>query len=396
VPPASMRTKMMLARELADRLPDTVALLRSGVITQRHALDLADATRALTPESAAEVEAKVLVRAPEQTQAQFRASVKRAVLRVASPAEEEKAHRDAVAERRVELHPADRGMAWVSCYLSADAAASLMAAVDAIAYETIHGKGGDTRTADQRRADAVVEMASCFLADPHLTRAHGQRPAIGVTVAASTLMGLDDQPADLDGYGPITAAMARRIASDPTARWRRLLTDDDGIVRTAGVHTYEPPADMVRTVIARDAHCMFPGCRRKAQYTDLDHVHAWHDGDETTAENLLSLCRRHHRLKHTGRWRIDRDDTTGITTWTNRRGRQYRTYAPQRPTTTTGPGLNPRATPVPAEESLSTPAGPRSTARPGTLSAAAEIPGIRTRSPRSTTRNADSDPPPPF
>ena len=221
-------------------------------------------------------------------------------------------------------------MAWVTCYLSADCAATVLAAVDAVAYETIHGKGGDPRTADQRRADAVVEMACALLADPHLTRAHGQRPAIQVTVAASTLMGLDDQPADLDGYGPITAAMARRIASDPTARWRRLLTDDDGVVRCAGVKTYEPPADMVRTVIARDAHCMFPGCRRKAQYDDLDHVDAWHDGDQTTVENLLSLCRRHHRLKHSGRWRIERDDITGVTTWTDRRGRQYRTRAPLR------------------------------------------------------------------
>ena len=140
VPPASMRTKMMLARELAERLPDTMALLQCGMISQRHALDLADATRALDADTAAEVEARVLPRAPEQTQAQFRASVRRAVLRVSSPAEEENAHQQAVGERRVELHPADRGMAWVTCYLSADCAATVLAAVDAVAYETIHGK----------------------------------------------------------------------------------------------------------------------------------------------------------------------------------------------------------------------------------------------------------------
>jgi hypothetical protein len=249
-----------------------------------------------------------------------------------------------VTERRVVLHPADRGMAWVNCYLPADGAASVMAAVEAIAYETIHGQGGDTRTADQRRADAVVEMAASLLADPHLTRAHGQRPAIQVTVAASTLMGLDDQPADLDGYGPVTAAMARRIASDPTARWRRLLTDDDGVVHCASAKTYRPPADMVRTVIARDAHCQFPGCRRKAHYDDQDHVDAWREGDDTTVANLLSLCRRHHRLKHNGRWRIDRDDTTSITTWTDRQGRHYRTRPPTKPTTTTAPTVTERPT----------------------------------------------------
>ena len=99
----------------------------------------------------------------------------------------------------------------------------MTAALDAVAYATIHGQGGDTRTADQRRADALVMVCCGVLADPYLVKAHGQRPSIQVTIAASTLMGLDAQPAELDGYGAITAAMARRIASDPTAQWRVLL-----------------------------------------------------------------------------------------------------------------------------------------------------------------------------
>jgi len=358
---------MTIARELADRLPATLALLRAGGITQRHALDLADATRSLSPESVAVVEARVLPRAPEQTPAQFRACVRRAALRVTSPVEEEAAHQQAVSERRVVLIPADRGMTWVNCYLTADGAAGLMAAVDAIAHETIHGRGGDPRTADQRRADAIVEIACSVLADPHLTRGHGQRPAVQVTVAASTLMGLDDQPGELDGYGPITAAMARRIAYDPTATWRRLLTDDHGLVRCASAKTYRPPADMIRTVIARDTHCQFPGCRRRAHHSDLDHITAWRDGDHTTEANLLALCRRHHRLKHTGRWKVDRDDATGTTTWTDRHGRHYRTRPPTKPTTTTG---RPNAAPPPGSTS-----------------------NDRTSEPR-TTDNRDCDPPP--
>ena len=73
-----------------------------------------------------------------------------------------------------------------------------------------------------------------------LARGHGQRPAVQVTIAASTLMGLDDQSCELDGYGPITAAMARRIAADPTATWRRLLTDDHGHVLHASTTGYRP------------------------------------------------------------------------------------------------------------------------------------------------------------
>ena len=57
MPPASMRTTMANASDLVGRLPDTLDLLRSGGIRQRHAIDLADATRSLTAETAAAVEA---------------------------------------------------------------------------------------------------------------------------------------------------------------------------------------------------------------------------------------------------------------------------------------------------------------------------------------------------
>ena len=298
----------------------------------------------------------MLERAAEQTPTQFRASVKRAVLRVASPAEEEHAHTDAVAERRVVCFAEERGMATVSAYLSAEDAATVIAALDAVAYETIHGKGGDTRTADQRRADALVDLCCGVLADPYLVKAHGQRPSIQVTIAASTLMGLDDQPAELDGYGAITAAMARRIASDPTAQWRVLLTDDDGLVTAAGSRTYRPPADMTRTVIARDVHCCFPGCRRTARYNDLDHIQAYQTGrpdhpgepDVTmpppppaqTLRRLDRHPRRHHRHHH-----LDRPNAAA----------HYRTRPPTRPTTTTGTGTTTTETTPPASHPGSQP-----------------------------------------
>ena len=369
VPPASMRTRMTIATELTGRLPATLGMLRAGLISLRHAHDLAEGTRTLTPESAAAVEARVLGRAAEQTATQFRAAVTRAVLRVSDPGEQEQSHTDAVTERRVVAVPADRGMTWLTAYLPAPDAATILAAINAAAHATVHRRGGDTRTADQRRADALVDLCSTPLHGPttphdpdtphgphgpttlhgpgrgpggphtphtpHGTRAHGQRPAIQVTVAASTLLGLDDQPAELDGHGPITAGMARRIAADPTGTWRRLLTDDHGLILAAGARTYRPPTELARTVIARDVHCQYPGCRRAARYTDLDHVRPYRPGDTTTTANLMSLCRRHHRLKHTSRWKVTRDDPTGITTWTDHHDRTYRSRPPDQPTTTT-------------------------------------------------------------
>jgi hypothetical protein len=64
---------------------------------------------------------------------------------------------------------------------------------------------------------------------------------VQITVAATTLLGLDDQPAELEGYGPIPASMAIRISEDPTGTWHRLITDRAGRLLDHQTRTYKPP-----------------------------------------------------------------------------------------------------------------------------------------------------------
>jgi hypothetical protein len=59
-----------------------------------------------------------------------------------------------------------------------------------------------------------------------------------------------------------------------------------------------------RFVRARDAMCRFPGCRAQARRCDLDHTTPYPHGP-TSADNLHVLCRRHHRVKHDGGWRVE-------------------------------------------------------------------------------------------
>ena len=93
-------------------------------------------------------------------------------------------------------------------------------------------------------------------------------------LAHSTLIGADDQPAELVGHGPIPAGLAREIAAD--AVWRRLVTDPlSGTVLDYGRTTYHPPAALADHVRVRDVYCRFPGCRRRAADAELDHVVAW-------------------------------------------------------------------------------------------------------------------------
>jgi hypothetical protein len=115
-------------------------------------------------------------------------------------------------------------------------------------------------------------------------------------VGLTTLLGLDDQPGDLEGYGPIPAPVARRIAAEGT--WRRVITDPaSGTVLDVGRTTYLPPSDLARHVEVRDGTCRYPGCAVPAARCDLDHVVPFPHGP-TAAHNLVPLCRRHHRFKH--------------------------------------------------------------------------------------------------
>ena len=88
---------------------------------------------------------------------------------------------------------------------------------------------------------------------------------------------------------------------------------------------YRPGAELTALVKARDGRCRFTGCCVAARFCDLDHVRPWPTGP-TTATNLLTLCRRHHRIKQRPGWRL-RLAPDGTATWTDPTGRE-RTTAP--------------------------------------------------------------------
>jgi hypothetical protein len=101
------------------------------------------------------------------------------------------------------------------------------------------------RTADQRRADVVADLFGFMLWNGldwlgrRLPDQHRRRPHIEVLTPITTLLGIDDDPCELTGYGPIPAEMARRIATDST--WRRILTDPvNGTVLEASTTRHDP------------------------------------------------------------------------------------------------------------------------------------------------------------
>lgn len=155
------------------------------------------------------------------------------------------------------------------------------------------------------------------------------QPRVNVTVPVLSLLGLDDEPAELEGYGPIDAEAARRLAGHAPSLRRILVHPETGAALSYGRETYRAPADLDGFVRVRDGRCRFPGCARRAGYADLDHTTAWQHGGRTDASNLAALCRHHHRLKHESGWRVAQEPR-GVMRWTSPVGHVLRTL-PERP-----------------------------------------------------------------
>ena len=315
---------------LVRMLPATRAALAEGRIDARRAEVVADELGRHEAAVARRVEAEVLDRADQLTAPRLRQALKRALHR-AAPVTMEQRRDDAAAARHVTITPAADGMAWLEAYLPAEDAAALETAIEAAAAAMKRTAPGDRRTLAQRRTDALAQMGwlalgtgrlggcTCGQGQP-LDRRHRRPVTVQVTVAVTTLLGLDEQPGQLAGYGPVPASVARRLAAEGT--WCRLLTDPvSGTVLDYGRTRYTPPPDLVDHVVARDRTCRWPGCDRPAAVAEIDHTTPYPDG-ATAAGDLGSFCKSHHVGKHHSRWRV-RQPEPGRFEWTSPTGHVY-------------------------------------------------------------------------
>ncbi|MET4060124.1 hypothetical protein ABIB35_001669 [Arthrobacter sp. UYP6] len=146
---------------------------------------------------------------------------------------------------------------------------------------------------------------------------------IMVLINTETLFGADDAPAELAGYGPISAQDARRLAR--TARhWTGLVQDPrSGQILGVG-RRRKVPAGLRRWLQARDQTCRFPGCSQGTARTEADHTIPWAQGGPTEHWNLANLCKKHHRMKTLGHWKA-RQVSPGVLEWISPLGLRYQT-----------------------------------------------------------------------
>ena len=152
-------SQLHTALDLVDRLPATLTALQTGRICPARVRVIAEGTRALSDEDAALVQDEVLAAAEVLTPSKLRPRVALAAAAV-DPREEDEQHEDACAARTVRKYPREHGMTGIWALLPADHAAAVWAAVNTHAETT--RQTGDERTAEQRRADSLTDLATAY------------------------------------------------------------------------------------------------------------------------------------------------------------------------------------------------------------------------------------------
>jgi hypothetical protein len=325
LPDRTMETLIEVSKLLIHDLPATFAALQAGGMSYRHAAVLVDQTAGLTDENTAELERAVLGSAGELTVSQFTQKTRKARERLdpeSIPARQERG----VADRALFYEPAADGMAWLSIFLPAAQAAAIYTRVTNVAM-TLQGPT-EWRTLTQLRVDVFSDL----ILDTHPgaagsgSRFTGVKPDVFLLVPALTLLGRSDEPAILEGYGPIDLRTAKRLAGRAKSFLRILTHPETGTFLSLGRTRYKPPKDLRTLIRLRDGTCRSPNCTCSAAHTDIDHSIDWGGGNngETNITNLASLCPKHHADKHDIGWRYVQDEN-GTLHWTSPMGRAYDT-----------------------------------------------------------------------
>ncbi|MFL6162454.1 MAG: DUF222 domain-containing protein [Jatrophihabitantaceae bacterium] len=347
VPLRAAQGKLAQARTLVQELPQTLTAVSRGAISGEHARVLAEALWRLPadPALAPALEKAVLPPLLDGrcvTVPQLRQRARRAALAL-DPVTAEQRHRRALADRTVGYVPGEDGMASLPVVLAAPEAQLIYTRLTAAATLL---PATDPRTMDQKRADLLVDAVLSGIPAGGLPVLRGRRPAINVVVSADTLLNLDDQPAQLTGYGPITAETARRLAADASGTWRRLLTDPDtGALLDISTDRYRPAQRLRDFVSARDDVCAFPTCNQPGYRCEYEHTTPYSVGGSTCRCNGALACRRHNQCKLNTNWSYLRNDD-GSFTWTTSTGHTY-TSAPTTHWTSTTEQITPPKPPPP-------------------------------------------------
>lgn len=290
------RQHLGLAMVLTDEMPHTMAAFRQGRITEWRATLIARETACLSLEDRRAVDDE-LAGAPEELERMGDRQIVHAVRRLAAeldPASVVARRRRAESERTVTLRPAPDTMTYLTALVPVEQGVAAYAALVRAADSA--RAAGDPRGRGQVMADTLVERLT------GQARASDVPVAVNLVVSDQVLLGYDDQPAHLDGHGPLPADLARQwVATAAHASLRRLYAKPTtGQLVTTDSRSRAFPAGLARLIRFRDQTCTTAWCDAPIRHTD--HITPRTRGGPTSLDNGQGHCEACNQAKGTQTW----------------------------------------------------------------------------------------------
>ncbi|MEU6138095.1 DUF222 domain-containing protein, partial [Nocardioides sp. NPDC047086] len=316
-----------LAKVLLAEMPHTFALMKAGLFSQWQATILARETACLSLEDRRVVDHDLCAtgldgepaRAVSMGLRQLENAAKKLAITLDQASVVARAA-NATKDRRVSLRPAPDTMTWLGALLPVKDGVAVFAALDQAAKAA--RAAGDGRTRGQVMADTLVERVTG-------RENGGVKPRIEVKIvmSADALANTGDQPAMVEGYGPVPAEWARDALTDAEVFVRRLFTDPTGQLVAMESRSRKAPDGLAEFITTRDGGtCRTSGC--DAPIRNIDHIERHADGGETSAANLQGLCERCNQAKEALGWRA-RPGPDGSIITTTPTGHTYTSPPPE-------------------------------------------------------------------
>jgi hypothetical protein len=327
--PARGNRHLGFAKALVNEMPHTLAALEVGVLTEWRATLIVRESACLDLEDRRTLDAELCSDATGlegMGDARVAAAAKAIAYRLDPHAVVDRAAK-AETERTVTIRPAPDTMAYLTALLPVAQGVSVYAALRREADTTF-----DNRSRGQVMADTLVERVTGRSA------ATPTPIAVNVVLSDSTLLGGDTTSADVVGYGPIPAEVARGLVSAAAtdSRSRATLRRLYAHPRSGALVAMESRARTFPTGLAafiglRDERCRTPYCDAPIRHRDHATPHA--RGGSTAAANGLGLCERCNYVKEAAGWQVSTHvDETGRHTaeYITPTGGHHRSAAPRR------------------------------------------------------------------
>lgn len=327
--PARGGRHLGFAKALVHEMPHTLAALECGALSEWRATLIVRESACLDVEDRRALDAEMCADPTSLSgmgDARVAAAAKAIAYRLDPHAVVERAAK-AEEDRTVTIRPAPDTMTYVTALLPVAQGVSVYAALRREADAC-----GDGRPRGQVMADTLVERITG-------RRATVPAPvAVNLVLSDETLFGGGNVPADLAGYGPIPAAVARNMIAATAAdrRSRATLRRLYAHPRSGALVAMESrarlfPQGLAAFIGLRDQRCRTPYC--DAPIRHRDHAQPWANGGPTTAENGLGLCEQCNYVKENAGWKVrtDVDEShTHAAFFTTPTGKTYRSTAPPR------------------------------------------------------------------